>query len=130
MAKLDVVHAIIKAGSQFLLGKRSFTKQSGPGYWAIIGGRVEIGESLESAVVRECLEELGIVTQPHRKVACIEEEEATHYWFEVNITSGEPFLACDENIELRWLTLPELETLSPVTEQDRYVLGTHFGNDS
>ena len=62
MQQLDVVHAIIKTGDKFLLGKRSLTKQTGAGYWATIGGKVESEESLESGLVRarEDLQILGL----------------------------------------------------------------------
>ncbi len=122
MKKLAVVHAIIKAKDRFLLGKRSLTKNSGAGYWATIGGRVECGESLEGGLIRECLEEIGIEVKPIKKIAVIEETEATHYWFEVTVVTGEPYLACDENTELRWLTLEEIQMLSPVTAEDFEIL--------
>jgi 8-oxo-dGTP diphosphatase len=122
MGKLNVVHAVVRNGDKFLLGKRSLTKQTGAGYWATIGGRVEPGESLESGIARECLEEIGIAVKPVRKVAVIEEQEATHHWFEVTVVSGDPFLACDENSELRWFTIDQIELLSPVTAEDLEVL--------
>lgn len=124
MKQLDVVHAIIRSGNKFLLGKRSLAKQTGAGYWATIGGRVEGGESLESGLVRECLEEIGITVKPIRIIAVIEEPQAIHHWFEVTVISGEPFLACDENSELKWLTVTEMEALSPVTAEDLRILGS------
>ena len=75
--QLDVVHAIIKTRDKFLLGKRSLTKQTGAGFWATIGGKVENGESLESAITRECFEELGIYVKPVRKIAVTKEEQAS-----------------------------------------------------
>lgn len=122
--KLQVVHAIIRSGSKFLLGKRSLTKKTGAGYWATIGGRVEGTESLESGLIRECLEEIGVTVLPIKKISVIEETEAIHHWIEVSIVSGEPYLACDENVELKWLTLAEMETLNPVTADDLQILSS------
>lgn len=122
MKQLDVVHAIIRSGNKFLLGKRSLTKQTGAGYWATIGGRIESGESLESGLIRECLEEIGITVKPIRIVAVIEEQQAIHHWFEVTVISGEPFLACDENSELNWFTVKEMKAIYPVTAEDLQIL--------
>lgn len=54
----------IRQGDKILLGykKRGF----GKGKWNGVGGKVEEGESLRAAVVRECEEEIGIM--PHGPV--------------------------------------------------------------
>lgn len=97
MSRVNVVHAIIKQGDKFLLGKRSLAKRCGPGYWATIGGSVEAGESLEDGLRRECSEEIGVNVLPLKMIYTIEEPTAIHHWFEVRIVEGEPFIACDEN---------------------------------
>jgi len=38
------------------------------GYWALVGGRVEIGETIEQAVIREVKEETGLVVEMIGKV--------------------------------------------------------------
>lgn len=122
MSQINVVHAIIKKEGRYLLGKRSLTKKCGPGYWATIGGRIEGAESLEHGVVRECLEEIGIQVKPIRKVAQVRESEATHHWIVVELVSGNPHLASDENSELRWVTLAEMEELEPLTSDDLQII--------
>ena len=57
MMKAQVVAAIIIKGDRFLLGKRSLEKRLAPGYWSPISGKVELGESEEEAISRECNEE-------------------------------------------------------------------------
>ncbi len=126
MKKLDVVHAIIRNRDKFLIGKRSLSKKSGPGCWATIGGRVENFESLHDGLVRECLEEIGIKIKPIKEIAKIDEQEATHYWFEVEIISGEPFLANDENSDLMWATISVMERLSPLTADDLKILQLNY----
>ena len=126
MRKIDVVHAIIRRQNRFLLGKRSLSKKSGPGYWALIGGCVEDNECLQDGLIRECLEEIGTQVGLHKKIAETEEREAIHHWFEVQIVLGEPFLANDENSDLKWSTLSEMLELSPITSEDLKILQSHY----
>ena len=53
------VDAIIEMDGGIVLVKRA--KEPHAGKWALPGGHVEFGESLEQAVAREVLEETGIV---------------------------------------------------------------------
>lgn len=48
----------LRSGDQLLLAmkKRGF----GEGKWNGVGGKIEAGESLEDALVRECVEEIGV----------------------------------------------------------------------
>lgn len=58
---------LLRRGDELLLAmkKRGF----GTGYWNGPGGKVEPGESLERAVVRECQEEIGVTPLSYHKVA-------------------------------------------------------------
>lgn len=55
--------ALIDADSRVLLAQRPEGK-SMAGLWEFPGGKVEVGETPEAALVRELKEELGIVTKP------------------------------------------------------------------
>jgi 8-oxo-dGTP pyrophosphatase MutT (NUDIX family) len=50
---------LVDEQGRLLLGLRSADKQSWPSHWDVIGGKVEPGESLEGALVRELQEEIG-----------------------------------------------------------------------
>lgn len=65
--KTTCVLAIITDGKQVLLAmkKRGF----GSGYWNGPGGKIEAGEKLEAALVRECQEEIDITLTSFEKVA-------------------------------------------------------------
>lgn len=49
---------LLRSGDQLLLAlkKRGF----GEGLWNGVGGKIEAGENLEDALVRECIEEIGV----------------------------------------------------------------------
>jgi mutator protein MutT len=57
----------LKDGDQILLAmkKRGF----GVGYWNGVGGKIEPGETLEQALIRECQEEIGVTPTTWHKVA-------------------------------------------------------------
>jgi mutator protein MutT len=109
------VGAIILRQGKMLLEKRA--NEPAKGQWTIPGGVVEVGESLQDAVLRETEEETGlkgekpelldVVDQVHRdKAGRIE----YHYVIIDYIVraSGEPKAASDAD-ELRWVQISEVE---------------------
>ena len=58
---------LLKSNDQILLAmkKRGF----GEGKWNGVGGKIEVGESIEQALVRECQEEIGVTPKNWRQVA-------------------------------------------------------------
>lgn len=48
--KVQVVAAVIRDRNKFLLGKRSLSKKSAPGYWCPVSGKIEIGETEQEAI--------------------------------------------------------------------------------
>lgn len=75
------VALILKKEGQVLLGRRK--NSHGDGTWAFVGGHLEFGESLESAVYREVSEEIGNVEIDNLQVvACTNDiftSENKHY---------------------------------------------------
>jgi mutator protein MutT len=63
-----VTAAIIQRNDFVLLARRS-CGQKLAGFWEFPGGKVEVGETPESCLVRELDEELGIEVEVHRKFA-------------------------------------------------------------
>lgn len=59
----EVVAALIWDGDRFMICQRPAHKARGL-LWEFVGGKVERGESLEAALVRECREELGVTVRP------------------------------------------------------------------
>ena len=64
---ITVVAAIIRKNGKILITRR-FDNVHLPGLWEFPGGKVEEGESLETALQREIGEELGIQISVHEEV--------------------------------------------------------------
>ena len=102
--RIDVVAAIIKQGSLFLIAKRS-VKQNFSLKWEFPGGKVENNESFENALVREIKEELCVKVKVLEKLAVefIEDKEnnlAVHYYY-AKIESGVVRLI--EHSDYKWV---------------------------
>lgn len=64
------VGALIVDDDRIVLVRRG--KEPSRGQWTIPGGLVEVGETLKDAVVREALEETGLVVEPRFLVELLE----------------------------------------------------------
>ena len=56
---IEVVAALIWDGERFLICQRPEHKARGL-LWEYVGGKVEVGETKQEALIRECKEELGV----------------------------------------------------------------------
>ena len=108
----DVVAALIWEGDRFLACQRPAHKARGL-LWEFVGGKVEPGESLEHALIRECREELDITVAP-RDVFM----EVIHEYpdltvrltlFNATIAEGTPKAL--EHHDIRWITVREIDGL-------------------
>ncbi len=59
---VQVVAALIRQGEKFMIFQRPPTKTRAY-QWEFVGGKVEQGESLEEALIRECREEIGVTVR-------------------------------------------------------------------
>ena len=59
---VQVVAALIRQGNKFMIFQRPVTKTRAY-QWEFVGGKVEEGETLEEALVRECREEIGVTVK-------------------------------------------------------------------
>ena len=55
----EVVAALIWQGEKFMICQRPAHKARGL-LWEFVGGKVELGETKEQALIRECREELAV----------------------------------------------------------------------
>ena len=118
----EVVAALIWKEDKFLACQRPAHKARGL-LWEFVGGKVEPGETLEQALVRECREELDITVEPEDIFM-----EVEHVYpdltvrltlFNAVIREGEPRKL--EHHDLRWVTVQEMDEL-PFCPADEEIL--------
>lgn len=82
------------------------------GEWSIPGGRVEAGETLAAAVVREVREETGLEVVCERFLGWVERIGEDHHYvildFVVTALERGPIVAGDDAAEARWVPLDEV----------------------
>lgn len=129
------VGAVVFKDARVLLVKRGTPPSDG--LWAIPGGRLELGETLQQAAEREILEETGVVIRAGNPVFTfdvIERNAAGEIRFHYVIVdlgaeyiSGEP-APNDDALEARWISEDELSTLD-VSDKTLEMLRDvfHFG---
>ncbi len=113
------VGAVVIKDGRVLLVRRGIPPSEG--LWAIPGGHVELGETLQETAEREILEETGIVIKAHGPIYAfdlIERDESGRIRFhyivvdvKADYVSGDP-RGADDALEARWLSWDEIEKLS------------------
>ena len=111
------VGAVVIHDGCILLVKRG--KQPARGEWAIPGGSVELGETLQEAAEREIFEETGITIRAGKVIytfdAIVTDGGRTRFHYvildlEAAYVAGDP-LAGDDVLEAGWFGPGQLETL-------------------
>ncbi len=102
-------------------GRLLLVKRANPpakGMWSLPGGRLEVGETAEQGVVREVLEETGLVVRVEREVGTVERKAPSGDTYVIRdflcVGAGEP-VAADDAADARFVTPVELLEL-PTSE--------------
>ena len=129
------VGAIVIKDDAVLLVRRGINP--GKGLWAIPGGNLNLGETLQDAAEREIMEETGIQIKaklpPHITFDLIDRDEEGKIRFHYVIVdliadyvSGEP-KGADDALDARWVKIKDLDKI-PVSKNTLKVLKSyHLG---
>jgi len=104
---VTIVGAAILRGGRVLAAQRAEPAALAGG-WEFPGGKVEEGESDETALLRECREELAVDIELGHRLGTditVNGSAVLRVWT-ARIINGEPVAV--EHAELRWLSLAEL----------------------
>ena len=104
------VGAVAVDEDRLLLVRRA--TEPGRGRWSLPGGRVEAGEVLVAAVVRELLEETGLSGVCGPLVGWVERMDVDHHFvildFEVEVLDDGPPVAGSDACEVAWVPMTDL----------------------
>lgn len=91
----------------------------GAGLWSVPGGRVEGGETIAEALIREMEEETGLAVLVGPLVDWVERIGPGYHFvildFEVTVVSDQPPVAGDDAAEVAWIPLDQVTDL-PLVE--------------
>jgi mutator protein MutT len=110
------VGAVAVESERLLLVRRGHGPAAGD--WSVPGGRVETGETLAEAVVREVAEETGLEAVCEELIGWVEKLDVDHHFvildFGVTILDPHPPAAGDDAAEAAWVPLDEVAGLALV----------------
>jgi len=107
-----VVSLIIEDNGNVLFMRRSHTCDHAPGEWEFVSGRLEHGETLTEAALREAKEETGLTVEIIKMVDTFQylrgsnQEPAVGMTYHCRKISGDVVIS-DEHDEYRWISIGE-----------------------
>ncbi len=105
-----VVAALIWQGDRFMICQRPAHKTRGL-LWEFVGGKLEEGETLEQALIRECAEELDVRVKVGELFIQVDHQYPDLHVclsvFHAEIAEGTPVLK--EHNDLKWIKISEIE---------------------
>lgn len=117
-AKVGVSNIFVDENGRLLLMKRSDECKTFPGYWGLVGGFIDPGETPEEAAIREAKEEIGVEIQVIKFVGRYCNTSNPHYKNVIGlphyskILSGTPHAAQPEECsDVRWFLPEEIRSM-------------------
>ncbi|MBN9319099.1 MAG: NUDIX hydrolase [Caulobacterales bacterium] len=125
-APVPAVGVICFRGDEVLLIRRGQPPRLGE--WSLPGGRIEFGEAVEAAALRELAEETGVVAELAGLVAVVDglfgEKHYVLIDYAARWVSGEP-VAGDDAADARFMPLPEALAAVDWEETRRVIVEAH-----
>jgi len=107
------VGAVAIEDDRILLVRRG--SEPGKGLWSVPGGRVEAGEAMVAAVVRELREETGLSGVCGPMLGWVEQMTLDHHFviadFRVTILDGGPPVPGSDAVDAAWVGVVDLDGL-------------------
>jgi ADP-ribose pyrophosphatase YjhB (NUDIX family) len=122
--KVSVVAGVVLSQQ----GKILLLQEKNPkvyGKWNLPAGRVDEGESIEQAAIREAQEEVGYLVELDQALPVVHEAAADSvlHAFAARITGGELHIAEDEILAAKWLTPAEIRAMAAELRSAAYIIG-------
>ena len=96
---MKVVCGILIWNDKVLIGKRKLTNQHQPGKWEFPGGKMEEGETIDEAIIREFKEELDIEVYPFHEFRTLNDKNIEFTPMIVKLEGGKAKLLEHEEIK-------------------------------
>lgn len=108
---LVVAGCVIKRDGKFLLVQEK--KEKVYGLWSIPAGKVDEGDTLESAAIRETKEETGFDVRLVHKLEVFHEsaQDPVRHGYIAEIVGGELAFPKDELLDAQWFSLEEVRAM-------------------
>lgn len=116
----EVVAALIRREDQFLVCQRPADRSRGS-LWEFAGGKMELGETLDKALERECREKIGVRIRVGKQLGDVYYDYpdiAVHVTlFDAELIRGTPRAKCVSGV--KWISMDEVEDdqFCPADEQ-------------
>ena len=113
-------HALIRKGEEYLVLKRSERNDYMPLKWDIPGGIVEMGETVEQAVIREVKEETGLeivlneVIYIYSNINQVPQRQDFQAVYDCLYIDGKVDINQREHETYRWIKFSEIENLDTI----------------
>ena len=112
MKTIEVVAAIIRENDKIFATQRGSGEFKGG--WEFPGGKIELGETPQNALIREIKEELDVQIEVNQLLETVEYDypnfHLTMHCFWCELISGD--LVLKEHQDAKWLTKGELESVA------------------
>lgn len=106
---VEVTAAVIYQDGKLLICQRPEGKNCEL-LWEFPGGKIEIGETAEQCIIRECLEELGVIIRVHKRLTEVTYDYPNYrvhiHFFICDVVDGE--LTMKDHNALAWITLDDI----------------------